>query len=197
MVSAQRMSAYEIYGDDVGRGDGLGLGGYIAAIVIAPLFFLCIIYFKEFRYAVVQYILLLLGIGFIYLIFGKEAGIAACLIVILIIWKQGSSPTKPNDDSDKDLASYPNQLVIHKKSTAKSHAHPKLSDDAPTKQISKQIPEYQLTSKKMVKVKRLKCPSCSSNFLSNKADIKPATMVPQFLKIKCPKCGDDWVEKSL
>ena len=45
--------------------------------------------------------------------------------------------------------------------------------------------------------KKLKCPSCSGRFLAGQAEVKSAIMVSEFFKITCPKCGDEWVEKSL
>lgn len=191
---AQRATSYDVYGDSVER--GLGFGDYLAAIVVAALFALCFFLFKEFRSSVIKFALLVFGIGVTSQIFGKEAGIASCFLCIFFLWKKGSSPTNTPDSSVESASIAPNKVPSDSRPIP-SHVPPIATEDSGEKQTLPLVPVEQPKSPIVTNGRKLQCPSCSLSFSSDSVVIKPAVMVPEFVKVTCPSCGDEWIEKPL
>lgn len=80
---AQRATQADIYGD--AEGGGGGIGGTIALLFFGALVVWGVISNKGFRLGVLAYVGFIGGILLIFREFGKEAGIAACVIAIIVL----------------------------------------------------------------------------------------------------------------
>jgi hypothetical protein len=83
-VYAQRASYEDIYGD-APRGDG-GILGTIGLIIFGAFIVWGFISNRGFRLGVLAYAGFLGAIMFVYSAFGKEAGIGACIVAIIVLW---------------------------------------------------------------------------------------------------------------
>ena len=80
---AQRVTQEDIYGDSGGGG---GLGGFLGLIIVGGLVVWGFLTNKGFRLGVLAYAGFLGGIMLIFKSFGKDAGIAACIVAIIVLW---------------------------------------------------------------------------------------------------------------
>lgn len=92
---AQRVSCEDIYGDCSGGGDG-GIFGTIGLIIFVGFIIWGFITNKGFRLGVLAYAGFLGGLIFVFKAFGKEAGIAACIVAIIILWFMDPSNSDKN-----------------------------------------------------------------------------------------------------
>ena len=81
---AQRATQEDIYGDS-GSGGG-GFGGYLGLIIFGALVAWGFLSDKGFRLGVLAYAGFLGGILLIFKSFGKDAGIVACIVAIIVLW---------------------------------------------------------------------------------------------------------------
>jgi len=81
---ARRATCEDVYGDCPG-GD-VGIFGTIGLLIFGGLIVWGFISNKGFRLGVLAYAGFLGGIILIFKAFGKEAGIAACVVAIIILW---------------------------------------------------------------------------------------------------------------
>ena len=91
---AQRVSCEDVYGDCSG-GDG-GIFGTIGLLIFGGFIVWGFISNKGFRLGVLAYAGFLGGLMLIFKAFGKEAGIAACLVAVIILWFM--DPSNKNKD---------------------------------------------------------------------------------------------------
>ena len=82
---AQRVTQEDIYGD-TGGGGGAGLGGYLGLLIVGVLVVWGFISNKGFRLGVLAYAGFLGGLLLIFKSFGKDAGIAACIVAMIVLW---------------------------------------------------------------------------------------------------------------
>lgn len=82
---AQRVTQEDIYGDS-GGGSGGGFGGTLGLIIVGGLVVWGFLTNKGFRLGVLAYAGFLGGIMLIFKSFGKDAGIAACVVAIIVLW---------------------------------------------------------------------------------------------------------------
>ena len=82
---AQRATQEDIYGDS-GVGGGGGFGGFLGLIIVGALLVWGFLTNKGFRLGVLAYVGFLGGIMLIFNSFGKDAGIAACIVAIIVLW---------------------------------------------------------------------------------------------------------------
>ena len=81
---AQRATGSDIYGE--GSGGGGGIFGNILLIIVGGLIVWGVIANKGFRFGVLAYAGFLGGILFIFKTFGKDAGIADCVVAMIVLW---------------------------------------------------------------------------------------------------------------
>lgn len=82
---AQRATSQDIYGDESGGG-GDGFLGVIGLLIFGGLIVWGFITNKGFRLGVLAYTGFLGGLILIFRSFGKEAGIAACVVACIVLW---------------------------------------------------------------------------------------------------------------
>jgi hypothetical protein len=80
---AQRATQADIYGDT--ESGGSGFGGTIALLIFGALVVWGFISNRGFRLGILAYVGFIGGIILIFREFGKEAGIAACVVAILVL----------------------------------------------------------------------------------------------------------------
>jgi hypothetical protein len=81
---AQRATPADIYGDSEGAGSGAG--GTFALLVFGAVIVWGFITNKGFRLGVIAYLGFIGGIILIFREFGKDAGIGACIVAIIVLW---------------------------------------------------------------------------------------------------------------
>ena len=81
---AQRVSCEDIYGDCSGGGGGIF--GWIGLLLFVGFIVWGFVTNKGFRLGVLAYAGFLGGMLLIFKEFGKDAGIAACVVAIIILW---------------------------------------------------------------------------------------------------------------
>ncbi len=199
---AQRVTQEDIYGE-YGGGDA-GFLGYLALLVFAGLIVWGVITDRGFRLGVIGYVTYLGSIIFILKVFGKEWGIIACVISIVILLindpafekkKDPRSETKTNDLNENKLNEVKQfqDVVKSKPATSFDNSSYPEQQSAPVNRDNKfSKPAEQSTVKIALHSPlihgNLKCCGCGhqdapKNFLSS--DVGD-------LYRKCPKCGMNW-----
>lgn len=127
-VFAQRGYEQEIYGSSGGDG---GPFGWLALIIFVGLVIWGVITDRGFRLGVLAYFAYIGSLIFIFKIFGKEAGITACIISIVFMWIRDPSRTQANDSNNLNSSNnlYEKQKLDSSNTEEKYKTLPKSSFD--------------------------------------------------------------------
>jgi hypothetical protein len=198
---AQRVTQEDIYGE-YGGGDA-GFLGYLALLVFAGLIVWGVITDRGFRLGVIGYVTYLGSIIFILKVFGKEWGIIACVISIVILLindpafekkKDSKAETKANDlnenksDHLKPLQDEPKSKYV---TSFDNSSYPvpeiKTTSNNQTSKSANQTKAKEKSDDELIQG-NIKCCDCGyqdapRNFL--------ASDVGELYR-KCPKCNMSW-----
>ena len=199
---AQRVTQEDIYGE-YGGGDA-GLFGYVGLLVFAGLIIWGVITNKGFRLGVIGYVAYLSSIIFMFKVFGKEWGIVACAISVVILLindpafkknKDSSAINKASDlNKEKTSQAKPNQDVVKSMPATSfdnsNYPEPKSNVAISNNQTPKIVAESPLraTLNEQLTQGNIKCSSCGYQDL-------PKNFLPSDaggLYRKCPKCNANW-----